>query len=529
MRASRSRSGALGPPRSGRGGFGAKPRPTLNKAGDNARLAVAEWGFGAPAQRPRGFGAKPRLVMTNLTRLREVLRHRDGARVGPAEPRRAASRDLEALAAGLGGGLEDAPLGPCPVVRWRFGNHGNEDDDDPYRGALGRASRAISAEGLHLLCGAGGDSDAPWSGADPTAGLMFFDLETTGLSGGAGTVAFVVGFGCFEGSRFHVWQFVLPSFAGERRLLAAVTAAVSRAHTLVTFNGKSFDVPFIQMRWLYHRLETPLAGLRHLDLLHPARRLWGPDTGGLGGLEDRVLGFRRRDDVAGFEIPSRYFDYLRSGDPAPLRGVLSHNRLDLASLGVLTGLACELVDGGPQAAGDARQCVGLGRVYERGGRRADANACYERAAALTSGAGGSSERPILPRCAAQRPDAALLTTGLGTTEDVHHALQDVRAEALYRVASARRRQRRHADAARVWQELLALERTPGLFEREALRALAVHHEHRLKDTRGALMFARRAYAEERTAYRRRDVQKRLVRLERRLVARGESPASHRDR
>ena len=88
-------------------------------------------------------------------------------------------------------------------------------------------------------------------------------------------------------SRFHVWQFVLPSFAGERRLLAAVTAAVSRTHTLVTFNGKSFDAPFMEMRWLYHRLETPLTGLRHLDLLHPARRLWGPDTGGLGGLVPR--------------------------------------------------------------------------------------------------------------------------------------------------------------------------------------------------------------------------------------------------
>ena len=293
---------------------------------------------------------------------------------------------------------------------------------DSHHGLLGRASRAISAEGVRVLCGDGGGGDAPWSGVDPTAGLIFFDLETTGLSGGAGTVAFVVGFGCFEGSRFHVWQFVQPSFAGERRLLAAVTAAVSRAHTLVTFNGKSFDVPFTEMRWLYHRLETPLAALRHLDLLHPARRLWGPDPGGLGGLEDRVLGFRRRDDVPGFEIPSRYFDYLRSGDPAPLRGVLSHNRLDLASLAVLTGLACELVDGGPDAAGDARQCLGLGRVYERGGRPADATGCYERTAAWTSGDGGSS----------------------GRTDDV-----DVRAQALYRVASARRRQRRHADAARV--------------------------------------------------------------------------------
>ena len=125
---------------------------------------------------------------------------------------------------------------------------------------------------------------------DPTAGLLFFDLETTGLRGGAGTVAFVVGFGCFEGSRFHVWQFVLPSFAGERRLLAAVTAAVSRAHTVVTFNGKSFDVPFMEMRWLYHRLATPLPALRHLDLLHPARRLWAALTLSRGSGHDEARG-----------------------------------------------------------------------------------------------------------------------------------------------------------------------------------------------------------------------------------------------
>ena len=350
--------------------------------------------------------------MTSLTRLREVLRHRGGATVS-AEPSRAASLDLEALAARLGGGLEDAPLGACPVVRWWLGSHGSEADDEPRllpRDAVYRSSAASTTTNIGAT-------------RDPYHGL------------------------------------------------------VGRAS---------------RMRWLYHGLETPLSALRHLDLLHPARRLWGPDTGGLGALEDRVLGFRRRDDVPGFEIPSRYFDYLRSGDPAPLRGVLSHNCLDLVSLGVLTGLACELVDGGPETTRDGRQCLGLGRVYDRGGGPADATACYEHAAALTSARGSS---------------------------DVHHRLLDVRAEALYRVASARRRQRRHADAARLWQSLIDLDRTPGPFEREALRALAVHHEHRLKDTGRALTFARRAHAEARTAAGRRDVQKRVTRLERRLVGR----------
>ena len=426
--------------------------------------------------------------MTDLSRLRELLR--GGKDAGATSTQAAAPRpslDLEAFAAALGGALEEGPSGPCPVVRWWCGGPVG---DAPYGGQLEAASRAVSPEGLRTLCGRGSEGEPPWSGSDPRDGLVFFDLETTGLSGGSGTVAFVVGFGCFVGTRFHVWQFVLPSFASERRLLAAVTAAVARAHTLVTFNGKSFDVPFMEMRWLYQRLETPLPALRHLDLLHPARRLWGPETGGLGGLEDRVLGFRRDDDVPGFEIPALYFEYLRSGDARSLRGVIAHNQLDLVSLGVLTGMACDIVDRGAQAAATGLQSLGLGRVYERGGREADAPRCYERAVALTSGARGTME------C-----DAVA-----------------VRAEALYRLALACRRQRRHSDAARYWQALVDLGRRPaGGFEREALRALAVHHEHRLKDTDGALHFARRAHAVEYRAGRRREVERRLTRLERRVA------------
>ena len=426
--------------------------------------------------------------MTDLARLRAVLRGEEDA--PPALPRPAPARvDLAAFAARLGAGLETAALGPCPVVRRWF--DGSE-RDGPYGDRIGEAARAVSASGLEVLAG----GEAPmWSGGDPAAGLVFFDLETTGLSGGSGTVAFVVGFGCFEGGRFHVWQHVLPSFAGERRLLAAVTEAVGRAHTLVTFNGKSFDLPFMEMRWLFHRLETPMPGLRHLDLLHPARRLWGPDTGGLGALESRVLGFERPDDVPGHEIPSRYFRYLRTGDPGPLRGVLLHNQFDLVSLGILTGLACRLADAGPQATDAARQCLGLGRVYERAGLGSRADACYARVA----GAPGSDEPGPAPD-------------------------RDSRAEALYRLALARRRARRHDEAAVLWERLLALGRPTGALEREALRALAIHHEHRLKDDGAALRLARQAYQGEPTVHRRRDGEQRMTRLERRLRFPGDPSA-----
>ncbi len=419
--------------------------------------------------------------MTDLARLRAVLR---GDTEVPSPRPAPVAVDLEAFAARVGAGLEPSTQGPCAVVRRWF--DGTE-LDGPYGEQLAEASREVTDTGLQTLSSG---LPASWSGLDPIDGLVCFDLETTGLSGGSGTVAFVVGLGCFEGGRFHTWQFVLPSFASERRLLAAVSEAVARAHTLVTFNGKSFDVPFMEMRWLYHRLETPMEDVRHLDLLHPARRFWGPDTGGLGALERRVLGFHRPDDVPGAEIPARYFRYLRTGDPAPLKGVLLHNQLDLVSLGTLTGIACRLVDGGPGAADDAQQCLGLGRVFERAGERRRAVDCYEQLA------GGHPAPAPWP---------------------VH---RDLQAEALSRVASALRRQRRYDDAAEMWERLVELGRPTGALEREALRALAIHHEHRVKDTRQALDFARRAYDGERTRHRQRDGEKRLSRLERRLLAIG---------
>lgn len=426
--------------------------------------------------------------MTDPARLRAVLRGASGLNAPRPPGPRSESVDLELLASRVGGVVEESPLGPCPVVRSWLGAGAQ---DDPYSdGMIADASSAISEFGLRVLCGKG-DPDGDIRDIPPTDGLLFFDLETTGLSGGSGTVAFVVGFGRFEGYRFHVWQFVLPSFAVERRLLAAVTAVVAGAHTLVTFNGKSFDVPFLEMRWLYHRLETPFGKLRHLDLLHPARWLWGPETGGLGGLERRLLRLHRHDDVPGFEIPSRYFDYLRSGDPTPLRGVLAHNRLDLASLGVLTGLACHLVDGGAESVDGARQCLGLGRIYARSGRAATAMRCYERAAEWSMG--------------------RQLRAGSDGSE--------TRAEALYRVALARRRERRYAEAALVWQQVLDLRSVPHRVEQEALRALAIHHEHRVKDAEQALIFARRAYKKERAAGRRREGHNRVRRLERRLADR----------
>src|SRR5262249_59459848 len=106
-------------------------------------------------------------------------------------------------------------------------------------------------------------------------GTLFVDLETTGLSGGAGTVAFLVGVGWFDLGAFQVRQFLLTSYASERALLSAVAECFDAAALLVTYNGKTFDVPVMETRWLFHRMPMPLESVRHFDMLHPARRLWG--------------------------------------------------------------------------------------------------------------------------------------------------------------------------------------------------------------------------------------------------------------
>jgi uncharacterized protein YprB with RNaseH-like and TPR domain len=187
----------------------------------------------------------------------------------------------------------------------------------------------------------------------PARALLFVDLETTGLAGGAGTYAFLVGCGFFEPHGFRVRQYVMPAYQHERPLLAEVEALVRTSAGLVSYNGKSFDVPVLETRYQFNRLRPPFDGLAHVDMLHTARRFWRgapmaagawPETDScrLATLERTLFGVRRLGDVPGFEIPARYFGFMRSGDAAPLEPVLEHNRLDLVSLAALTARALQL-------------------------------------------------------------------------------------------------------------------------------------------------------------------------------------------
>jgi uncharacterized protein YprB with RNaseH-like and TPR domain len=347
------------------------------------------------------------------------------------------------------------------------------------------------------LAEAAGEAPLVMGGAPARPPFVFVDLETTGLSGGAGTYAFLVGCGTFDDDGgFLTRQFVLLHHADERPLLQMVAAELDAAGALVTFNGKSFDAPLIETRYLFHRIAWTGGDLPHLDLLHPARRFWrdgAADTPcSLQVLENAVLGTRRTGDVPGFEIPTRYFRFIRTGDARPLRAVLEHNRLDLLSLAGLTARLLDLVRRGPGAVRHAREALALGRVYARGGLDSRAREAYQHA----------------------YTEASLACTGVPMACG-EASMDSIRIAGLRSLAVLSRRSRRYDEAAGYWRDLLELPACPPHVAREASQALAVHHEHRARDLPAAKAFALRSL-DARTPARNAAVRYRLARIERKM-------------
>ena len=362
-------------------------------------------------------------------------------------------------------------------------------EPDAYHGGVRIGTAAVFApETLQTLAGR---TVAVPVGA--TRSPLFFDLETTGLHGGAGTIAFLVGMGFFdERGAFQTRQFFLRGFGNERAMLHAVAAHIEGIPLVVTYNGGSFDLPLMETRWLFHRMPPAFEGRPHFDMLVTARRLWkaAQDEEArscrLVALEDVLIGNRRVGDVPGFEIPQRYFDFVRSGDPAPLEPVLEHNRLDLLSTALLFGRAQQLVQQGPAGASDAYECLSLARLHERCGAVELADEAYR--AAL--------EHPLADRAARER--------------------------AWYGLAILQRRRRRHEDAAASWRELLLVVDRRSRLAAEAIEALAIYHEHRARNLRTARALAHKALAGERDPKKREAFEHRLARLDRKLeLARGD--------
>ena len=184
-------------------------------------------------------------------------------------------------------------------------------------------------------------------GLQPAA---YFDTETTGLSTGAGTVIFLAGVARLSGDRITVTQYLLPDYPYEPPLLRAVALDLASSSRIVTYNGRTFDLPMLAARLTFHGLFREQASLpgTHDDLLPDERRLFRRPLGGarLTDVEAGVLGVRRTSDCAGSEVPARYFGYLRGGSPDILAEVLDHNLQDVVSLALLEAEMCRLRAGG---------------------------------------------------------------------------------------------------------------------------------------------------------------------------------------
>ncbi|HQI01041.1 MAG TPA: ribonuclease H-like domain-containing protein [Deltaproteobacteria bacterium] len=270
---------------------------------------------------------------------------------------------------------------------------------------------------------------------------LFLDTETTGLSGGTGTFAFLIGLGWFEGEDFIVCQLFSRDYHEEASMLALLAEIAREKRFLVTFNGRGFDLSLLAARYILNRLEDPLIAMPHLDLLFPSRRLLGYrlENSRLVTLESRILGFARTGDVPGYEIPKRYFDWLKSRDASLLEDVFLHNRLDVVSMVALVSHLSDLLTGGGSRQdlhhGDllaaAKFHIGRGR--------------YESARSILEGLTASPHRPTA-------------------------------REARITLSLACKRQGRWDEAVKIWEEMTAGD-PEDLFAAEELAKWFEHHVH----------------------------------------------------
>jgi uncharacterized protein len=270
--------------------------------------------------------------------------------------------------------------------------------------------------------------------------LAFLDTETSGLSGGSGTIPFLTGIARIRGDDLVVTQYFLTRFGAEPAMLEAVARDLADARYLVSFNGKCFDVPLLVARFRLARMSDPLTGCPHVDLLHPTRRafarLW-PDCR-LQTAERELFGLARVDDIPGAEIPAVWFDFMRRGHVGRAPDVVSHNRLDILSLAALLPTLAEAIDAPGRHGSDV---VSLARAYRK--------------------------RGAPERC-------------LHALESQRDFLDD---RGLLELAQAKRRQGVWADARAIWSDLA------GRGHLEAIEALAKYHEHVAKDFAAALACA----------------------------------------
>ncbi len=310
----------------------------------------------------------------------------------------------------------------------------------------------------------------------PPTRWAFLDTETTGLAGGTGTYAFLIGVGriCAEG--FRLRQFFMRDYGEESSLLWALARHLEECDVLVTYNGKVYDQPLLETRFRMARQTPPFPRLRHLDLLHGARRLWKlrVESCRLVDLENRILGVEREGDLPGEMIPYVYFEYLRTREACRVVPIFHHNAIDILSLACLTGI----VPFAFRSPGEAplvhgADLVGLARWFHDSGAREQALELMRRAVDLGL------------------PDELLFRT-------------------LWDTALLEKRLGRLAAALEILNDL-AGSRNP--YRAAALEELAKHYEHRERDYARALELVRAAIAASDSA----ELRQREARLERRVA------------
>jgi uncharacterized protein len=319
---------------------------------------------------------------------------------------------------------------------------------------------------------------------------LFLDTETTGLAGGTGTYAFLIGLAWWDAGGLQVEQFFMRDFAEEHSLLQELSQRVAERPVLVTFNGKSFDWPLLENRFTMTRSIAVPKLAAHLDLLHPARALWKLRLGSvrLVELERHVLdaprlGWHRENDVESALIPQFYFDYLRGGPAEPLAAVVRHNQMDLRGLAALFGKINEMLSESSSTATEIESLdlFGLSRFLQRRGEDDRAHSACTQALAI----------------------------GLPA---------EFRPKARRELAQMAKRRGEHDRAAEIWLEIVA-DPHDGI---HACEQLAIYYERHAKDSGKAAQFTKLAIAtlrRQRSDSRDPVLTERLARLEQRFLQR----------
>jgi len=330
--------------------------------------------------------------------------------------------------------------------------------------------------------------EAAFDGLDLSS-AVFLDLETTGLSGGTGTVPFLVGLAYYRDERFKVTQFFLDEMAEEGRLIEELGRFVVEMgfKSLVTYNGKAFDLPLIETRFALHRTPCPMRGLPHLDFLFSARNLWKHkyDSCRLFNLAQTIVQAPRSEDIPGAEIPLRYFQYIRGGDFSLIEPILYHNQEDLLSLLGVVVAGAVLVERNREAASrgeaDAMDLYGVAKLFERAGDPARSAALLEQA----------------------------LAGGRGLTAEVTHV-------ARKKLAHHFKKNKDWDKALAFWQEMAAGE------DFECFRELSMYFEHTVKDYAEAVRVATEglAVSKDRWPAAEKDFEKRIARIKAKMARGG---------